>query len=183
MEDNCEAGMNLFFDNNIIDYLYQILEKGIESAAPTVDIKERKAILKIWDNFQVVTTSAIYHEVEKGFSSASDIIKQKVKTNIGLLEGCERKSSTAIGYGEGLYGEGRCEMPDFYHTILNLFKDPNSPNAKRDAQHIVNCYDNKIAYLITLDDEFLKVGKNPKIKAMGVIVFKPSTFIQSNSIF
>lgn len=174
--------VKVFFDNNIIEYLYQILEKGVENAAPTVDIKEREAILKIWDNFQVVTTSAIYHEVEQGIEGVSDIIKQKIKTKIKHLEDCERKSSTAIKYGEGQYVEGRYGMPDFYHTILNLFKDPNSLNAKRDAQHIVDCYDNQIKWLITIDGKELveKIGKSHEVINLGITILRPSTFIERN---
>lgn len=177
MEDNCEAGMKLFFDNNIIDYLYQILEKGIEIAASTVDINERKAILSIWDNCTIVTTSGLYQEVEQRAESVSSEVKQKIKSKILLLDGRPIISSTALNYGEGLYGEGRYGMPDFYHTILNLFKEPNSPDAKRDAQHIVNCYDNKIKYLITLDRELREeVGKSPKVKEVGVGIMKPQEF-------
>lgn len=174
--------IKVFFDNNIIEYLYQILEKGVENAAPTVDINERKAILRIWDNSQVVTTSGLYQEVEQGIENVSDVIKQKIKSKIKFLENCERGSSTSIKYNEGFYNEGRYGMPDFYHTILNLFKDPNSLNAKRDAQHIVDCYDNQIKWLITIDGKELveKIGKSHEVMNLGITILNPSTFVERN---
>lgn len=49
-------GMNatptiVFFDNQIIDYLYQLLlfKDGIPAPSLTIPITERNAILQIWD--------------------------------------------------------------------------------------------------------------------------------------
>ena len=152
-------GMNatpttIFFDNQIIDYLYQLLKDGISAPGLTISIEERKAIRQIWESAHVIpaTTSALYSEVKFKRGSESPAILAKIRDKVQILSALPRRSSSAIFYGEGVYGEGRYGgMPPEYDRLLSRFKDPNSQNAQRDAQHIINCHDNSIHYLITLD--------------------------------
>jgi hypothetical protein len=167
----------VFFDNQIIDYLYQLLLFPAPSL--TIPITEQNAILQIWGSTHVIpaTTSALYSEVEFKRGTESPAILAKIRNKVQILSALPRRSSTAILYGEGLYGEGRYGMPPEYDRLLSLFKDPNSQNAQRDAQHIINCHDNSIHYLITLDKEMLKIAQTTEVATLDVRILKPSEFL------
>lgn len=170
----------VFLDNQIIDYLFQILRDGIPVPGLTIPLDEQKAILKIWESAYVypVTTSALYREVEFKRGGESPAVLAKIGDKLGILSVFPRRSSTALSYGEGVYNEGCYQMPLDYHSLLNLFKDPNAQSAKRDAQHILNCHDNSIRYLITLDGEMLtEIAQATEVKNLGVLILKPITFV------
>jgi predicted nucleic acid-binding protein len=158
----------VFFDNNVIELLYHVLEKE-HPRTP-----EETAILSIWENDKVVTTNALFQEVTQG---AHPGVAEKIKRKLGVLKSRERASSTPLFYGEGAYGEGRYGLPVFYYQVLRLFKDPQSVGAMRDAQHILNCHDNKIQYLVTLDKELLKAGGNRVVRRLGLRILRPTELV------
>jgi len=170
------SSVKVFLDNNIVHYLYEILSNKDNS----VPCEERNAIKKIWndDRLVIVRTSALDIEIANGYKQLNTEIKEKIETKLFILKDCEKVPSTAISYGEGVYGEGRYGMPPNYQEVLKLFKKPDSGNVRRDVQHIINCHDNKIKYLITSDKELIEAGKNELVEKMGVAVLKPSDFVK-----
>lgn len=167
----------VFFDSEIVDYLYQILRDGVPAHSLTVPVDEQRAILAIWQKETVVTTSAVYQEVQKGFAQQLDDVRQKIGEKMVILDHAERVGSTSLYYGEGRYSEGRYGMPPVYQRLLGLFKSSGSRSETRDAQHILNCYDNSLRYLVTLDKELLRIGKCWEVTTLGVEVVRPSEFV------